>query len=82
MTIVGSRTLRGQPLAGPAASAARKSQGSAALQVVLHVDENSSPEYKRSVRDIALIFQHVSLVTHPVPCNWGGAPACSAWAPY
>ena len=51
------------------------------VQVVLHVDTNSSPAYRRRVSEIALTFVRVSLVTHPVPCNWGGASVQPAVAP-
>ena len=40
--------------------------------MVLHVDKNSSPAYRRAVQEIAARFTRVYLVTHAVPANWGG----------
>ena len=50
----------------------RRAEGGGVVQVVLHVDKNSSPAYRRAVQEIAARFTRVYLVTHVVPANWGG----------
>ena len=46
------------------------------------MDKNSSPAYRRAVQDIAAKFLRVSLVTHPVPANWGGDFPAALWLPW
>ena len=39
---------------------------------VVHLDENSSPDYKDVVGSIVKPFARASLARSPVPCSWGG----------
>ena len=55
------------------------------FRTVVHLDENSSPDYKAVVSSIVKPFARTSLATSPVPCSWGGVwclqPAFAHLAP-
>ena len=44
-----------------------------AFLVIVHLDENSSREYKAVVRAVVAGSKRASLASSPVPCSWGGA---------